>query len=122
MFESEKIAKAWMIRKQTAKSLDCKVSLVSWKICLEMATEENSVTCRFNGVKQIVVEQGDKIIAIVDQKGNQCYAGIGAVYFAVPSEVLKQCEEGRKEYVRVANARQRYENLQNENELSHNIR
>lgn len=37
MFDSAKIKKAWMIRKQTAKSLDCKVSLVSWKICLEMA-------------------------------------------------------------------------------------
>jgi hypothetical protein len=37
MFNTAKNKKAWMIRKQTAKAIGCKVSLVSWKICLEMA-------------------------------------------------------------------------------------
>ena len=37
MFDSAKIRKAWMIRKQSAKSIGCKVSEVVWSICLEMA-------------------------------------------------------------------------------------
>ena len=40
---SKIVKKAWIIRKATASELNCKVSLVSWKICLEMATPSKTV-------------------------------------------------------------------------------
>jgi len=39
---SKTVKKAWIIRKAAASELNCKVSLVSWKICLEMASEKAS--------------------------------------------------------------------------------
>ena len=42
MFDSAKIKKAWSIRKEVAKELNCKVTDFVWGICLEMASESTT--------------------------------------------------------------------------------
>lgn len=51
MFNSKQIKNAWKIRREAAVKFGCGVMEISWKECLKMASESNSITGTENQIK-----------------------------------------------------------------------